>query len=144
MNLPSALKLPHVVDEEISSKLAANRMSGPFSITQAHTIFGSHFCMSPLSLVEKDPGSSKWCTICHLLKEDDNGQLTNGWLNADDFPMKYYLVNMTADFVCGSHDTCPSLWPPMTCLYLHIDLTCHDPPSLTYHCLNLCLYLPMT
>jgi len=28
----------------------------------------------------------------------------NGWLNADDFPTKYYLVNMTANYVCPSID----------------------------------------
>jgi len=35
-NLPSALKLPHIIDDKISSELAANRMSGPFTIDK-HT-----------------------------------------------------------------------------------------------------------
>ena len=73
--------LPHIVDEEISSELTTDRISDPFSITQAHTIFGSHFHTSPLSLVEKDPGSGKWHTIHHLSKEDDDGESMNGWLN---------------------------------------------------------------
>jgi len=57
------LALPLIINAEIYAELAAKRMSGPFSITQAHTIFGGHFCTSPLSLVEKDPGFRKWCMI---------------------------------------------------------------------------------
>jgi len=52
-NLPSALSFPDIIDKEISSELATLRMSGPFSISQAHTIFCGHFCTSPLGLVEK-------------------------------------------------------------------------------------------
>ena len=98
-NLPSTLSLPHIIDEEICSEIAANRLSGPFSVSQARIIFDGHFCTSPLGLVEKTPGSGKWCTIHHLSKEDEYGNLTNGWLNVEDFPMKYYLANMTADFM---------------------------------------------
>jgi len=98
-NLPSALGLPHIIDEEIHSKIAAKRLSSPFSISQALIIFNGPFCTSPLGLVEKMPGSGKWHTICHLLKEDEYGNSMNGWLNVEDFPTKYYSANMTADFV---------------------------------------------
>jgi len=74
VNLPSALRLPHIIDEKITSKLWAARMSGPFSVTQAKTIFNSHFHMSPLGLIEKVPGSGKWLTICHLSKKDAAGK----------------------------------------------------------------------
>jgi len=48
----------------------AKRMSGPFSIIQAETIFNGHFHTSPVGLVEKLPGSGKWQTIHHLSKKD--------------------------------------------------------------------------
>jgi len=99
VNLPSTLKLPHVIDKEITSELTTKRMSGPFSIAQDNAIFGRHFCMSPLGLVEKLPGSGKWRTISHQSKEDTSGDSMNGWLNADDFPTKYYLANTTADLM---------------------------------------------
>jgi len=78
-------------------------MSRPFSISEVTFIFNSHFHTSPLGLIEKEPGSGKWWTICHLSKEDVARNPTNGWLNADDFPTKYYLVNMMADYVCPPH-----------------------------------------
>ena len=98
-NLSSALNLPHIIDNKITVKLSAGRMSGPFSLDQASTIFEGHFCTSPLGLVEKTPGSGKWLTICHLSKEDADGKSTNGWLNSSDFPTKYYSASMMADFV---------------------------------------------
>jgi len=88
VNLPSTLKLPHVIDDEIASELTTKRMSRLFSIVQATAIFGRHFCTSPLGLVEKTPGSGKWRTIHHLSKEDASGGSMNGWLNADDFLTK--------------------------------------------------------
>jgi len=98
-NLPSALSLPHIIDEEIHSEIAAKRLSGPFSISQVLIIFNGDLQTSPLGLIEKPPGSGKWHTIRHLSKEDEYSNLTNGWLNVEDFPMKYYSANMTADFV---------------------------------------------
>jgi len=84
--------------------------------------------MSPLSLVEKDPGSGKWCMIHHLLKEDDEGESTNGGLNVDDFPTKYSSANMASDLVHDSHDACPSLGHPRlacTCILTQLVMTCH-------------------
>ena len=78
------------------------RMSSPFSVSDAQTIFNGHFHTSPLRLIKKIPGLGKWHMICHLSKEDEFGELTNGWLNVDDFPTKYYSANMTADFVSSS------------------------------------------
>ena len=68
VNLSSALKLPHIINNEITAELSAGRMSGPFSLDQACTIFKGHFRTSPLGLVEKTPGSGKWQTIRHLSK----------------------------------------------------------------------------
>jgi len=103
-NLPSALSLPHIVDDEIAAEVSAKRMSSPFSISEATTIFNGHFRTSPLGLVDKEPGSGKWRTIRHFSKEDAAGNSTNSWLNADDFPTKYYLASTTADYVHPSID----------------------------------------
>jgi len=84
-------------------KLPLNSWPGgcldPSPLTKLKPFFDGHFWTSPLSLVEKVPGSGKWWTIRHLSKEDVNGELMNGWLNADDFLTKYYSASMTADFV---------------------------------------------
>ena len=98
-NLPSATVLPDVITNEIRAELIAGRLSSPFTLNEAHIIFDGHFCTSPLGLVEKHPGDGKWRMIRHLSKTDQDGDSTNGWLDANDFPTKYYSTSMTADFV---------------------------------------------
>ena len=133
-NLPSTLGLPHIIDDEITSELQAGRMSGPFSVSQAKMIFNGHFHMSPLSLIEKVPGSGKWRTICHLSKKDSTGESMNGWLNTDEFPTKYYSASMTADFVHTvlSLNSCHVLdfdpLPPSNCTFL---TNSHDSNDMT-------------
>jgi len=73
-------------------------MDGPFTIEQAHTIYGGHFRTCPLGLVEK-PGSLALQMIRHLSKEDDYGISTNSWVNLYDFPTHWFTVAQTADFV---------------------------------------------
>src|SRR5882724_6446965 len=73
-NLSSALNLPHIIDDEITAKLSAGIMPGPFSLDKASTIFNGNFHTSPLGLVEKVPGSGKWQTIHYLSKEDADGE----------------------------------------------------------------------
>jgi len=99
VNLPSALKLPHIIDNETAFELAAMRMSSQCSVSKAHTIFNGHFHTSPLGLIEKIPRSGKWCMICNLLKQDEHSDSTNGWLNIEDYPTKFYSVNMMADYM---------------------------------------------
>ena len=74
-------------------------ISGPFTLKEAHIIFNGNFHTSPLGLIKKVPGDGKWQMICHLSKEDTNGDSTNSWINATDFPMSYYAAMQTADFV---------------------------------------------
>jgi len=56
-------------------------MSGPFSIDEAHAIFGGHFHTSPLGLVEKVPSDGSWQMIQHLSKMDNMGFSTNDALD---------------------------------------------------------------
>ena len=75
-------------------ELAANQISGPFTIDEAHTIFCGHFQTSPFSLIKKIPGDGKWQMICHVSKHD--------WANLEDFPTLYYSVAMIASFMSPS------------------------------------------
>ena len=58
--LPSANFHPTLIDQELVNEVAAGHMSGPFTLEDAHTIFGDHFHSSPVALVEKVPGDGKW------------------------------------------------------------------------------------
>jgi len=79
-NIKSAEIEPAYMDDFLVAEVASGRINGPFSIAQAHSIFGSHFCTTPLGLVEK-PGSDTLHMICHHSKKDCYGQSTNGWLD---------------------------------------------------------------
>jgi len=73
-------------------------MDGPFSIKEAHIIYGGHFRTCPLGLVEK-PGSVDFRMIRHFSKEDLFGRSTNSWLDSDEFPTRWFTACQTAEFV---------------------------------------------
>ena len=98
-NLPSAALYPHLINDELRTETHARRMSGPYTINQAHTIFRGHFRTSPVGLVEKHPGDGVWRMIRHLSKQDDEGCSTNGWVNSNDFPTFYYPAATVAAYV---------------------------------------------
>ena len=52
-NLASAHVHPEIIEQELLDEVATNRMSGPFTITQASIIFGGPFRSSLVGLVEK-------------------------------------------------------------------------------------------
>jgi len=79
-NLPSANIQLQYITYSIMTEVAAGCMDGPFTIDQVHTIYGSHFRMCPLGLIEKH-GSMALCMICHFLKEDHLGISMNSWVN---------------------------------------------------------------
>jgi len=54
-NLTSANIHPEYITNLITAEVAAGHMDGPFTIEQAHIIYGGHFRTCPLGLVEK-PG----------------------------------------------------------------------------------------
>jgi len=100
-NLPSAKIQPDYITNLINEEVAAGRMDGPFSIRQAHTIYGGHFRTCPLGLVEK-PGSTDLRMICHFSKEDQFGHSMNSWVDSDDFPTHWFTAAETANFVSAS------------------------------------------
>src|SRR5882672_7662252 len=100
-NLPSAEIMPDYITNLISGEVSAGHMDGPFSVEEAHLIYGGHFRTCPLGLVEK-PGSVDLRMIRHFSKEDQFGRSTNSWLDSDDFPTHWFTVAETADFVSTS------------------------------------------
>ena len=98
-NLSSANVRPDIIRDELREETAAGRMSGPFSIEEAHIIFNGHFRTSPIGLVEKVPGDGKWRMIQHLSKTDSDGISTNLTLDSDNFPTTYFLAADVAAWV---------------------------------------------
>ena len=97
-NLPSANIQSEYISNLIAEEVAAGRMDGPYTIEQAHVIYGGHFRTCPLGLVEK-PGSSALRMIRHFSKEDQFGDSTNSWVDSVDFPTRWFTAAQTADFV---------------------------------------------
>ena len=52
-NLPSALIHPDLIDAELLDEVAANHMSGLFTLLEALSIFAGPFRCSPMGLVKK-------------------------------------------------------------------------------------------
>ena len=98
-NLPLAALYPHLIDNELQTETQAHRMSGPYTINQAHTIFCGHFHTSPVGLVEKHPRDGIWRMIRHLSKQDDEGCSTNGWVDSNNFPTFYYPAATVVAYV---------------------------------------------
>ena len=97
-NLPSANIRPEYISSLIAQEVVAGCMDGPFSVDEAHVIYGGHFRTCPLGLVQK-PGSAALCMICHFSKLDQFSGSTNGWVNSDDFPTSWYSAAQMADFM---------------------------------------------
>ena len=97
-NLKSANIDPTYMDNFIKDELDSGHLNGPFSMEEACSMFGGHFHMAPLGLIEK-PGSSALRLICHHSKEDDLGQSTNRWMDSSIGATKFYLAANAADFV---------------------------------------------
>jgi len=97
-NLKSAKIDPMYMDNFLVKEIATGSVNGPFTISQVHSIFNSHFHTAPLSLIEK-PGSNALQMIRHHSKEDHHGHSTNGWINVSINATKYYSASDTADFV---------------------------------------------
>src|SRR5882672_4357932 len=107
-NLPSTNIRPDIINKELLDEVVAGHMSGPFTIAQASTILGGFFRCSPMGLVEKIPGDGNWRMIRHLSKQDVDGNLTNDWIDSDDFPTTYFNASWVAQFVSNIRDLCPT------------------------------------
>jgi len=97
-NLPLADLHPDIIDSEIMGEVTVKQMSGPSTVDQAHAIFGSNFCMSPVGLKEKVLGDGKWHMIHHLSKHNSDNLSTNSWLDCTNFTV-FYSASMVASFV---------------------------------------------
>ena len=86
------------MDDFLATEVAMGRIDGPFTISQAHAIFGGHFHTTVLSLVKK-LGSTALQLIRHHSKEDHLGESTNGWIDSAINATKYFSAADTADFV---------------------------------------------
>jgi hypothetical protein len=103
---------PSFIDNYLAGEVAAGRMSGPYSIEEAHAFFGGHFRTAPLGLVEKEPGLGKWRMIQNNSAVDAGGDSTNSWLDAKDILVRWHSCAAMADIV----SCCP--FDCMRCLYL--------------------------
>jgi len=101
-NLSSANLYPEIIDRELAEETEARRMSGPYTVEEAHAIFNGHFRTSPVGLVEKHPGDGKWRMICHLSKSDLNRHSTNNWVDLADFPTLYFPTTTVSAYVSSS------------------------------------------
>jgi hypothetical protein len=112
-NLTSATLLPDIIENELLNETASGRMTGPFSVEEAHIIFNGHFRTSPVGLVEKVPGDGNWQMIRHLSKMDHLGFSTNDALDLHDFPTLLFSAAHVAELVRVSPITV--LFCPFSC-----------------------------
>lgn len=100
-NLASVNLKAQFISDDIVAEVTTGRMSGPFSVEEAQSIFQGHFRTSPLGLVPKPgKGPDSFCMICHLSKRDSSGFSTNNWIDSDDFPTEWSSAAQCVDFVC--------------------------------------------
>jgi len=86
--------------------------SGPFSLEDAHKIFGDHFHSSPVGLIERCPGmvNGEWFGTCLNMTQMSNQQMTGSTWN--EFPTTYF----TATWVTQLMSACS--FPPSLCLWI--------------------------
>lgn len=98
-NMPSATEHSDMVDTHFLDELKAGRMSGPYTIEQAHTLFHGHFHTAPIGYIERPPGCGKWRMIQNLSACDHLGISTNDWLDVKDHPIKWHTCTIFANLV---------------------------------------------
>ncbi|KAK6967055.1 hypothetical protein R3P38DRAFT_3509002 [Favolaschia claudopus] len=99
-NMPTTDLNPSFIDNYLAGEVAAGRMSGPYSVEEAHAFFGGHFRTAPLGLVEKEPGLGKWRMVQNNSVLDSSGDSTNSWLDAKDILIKWSTCANMADLHC--------------------------------------------
>jgi hypothetical protein len=99
-NTQSALNNPKPIDDYLAQELAAGWISQKYSIAELNSIIGP-FCTNPLGLVEKVPGSNKFCmtnnfsfpyndpSIPSINSSIDKNDFKGGW---DTFAQCYLIV----------------------------------------------------
>ena len=100
--IPNNLKManldPAYMGNFLALEVATGQINSPFTVDQAHTLFGGHFCTAPLGLVEK-PRSTALRMIHNHSKEDHLRQATNTWLDPSVNATKYFSAADAVDFV---------------------------------------------
>jgi hypothetical protein len=98
-NMPSANEQSERVDAHFLEELAAARMSGPYTVDEAHLLFHGHFRTAPIGFIERPPGCGKWRMVQNLSARDHLGVSTNDWLDAKEHPTRWHTCAMFADMV---------------------------------------------
>jgi hypothetical protein len=98
-NMPSAIEQSERVDAHFLDEIAAGRMSGPYTVDQAHLLFHGHFRTAPIGFIERPPGCGKWRMIRNLSAHDHLGVSTNDWLDAKEHPIRWHTCAIFADMV---------------------------------------------
>jgi hypothetical protein len=89
-----------MVQNKVDEEVAAGRISGPFTASEAEQFFGGFFWTAPLGLVPKAGGAGdEWRMIENLSFTLSGGVSMNSLINSDDFPTKWGTAQMLADYV---------------------------------------------
>ena len=94
--MPSALNNPEIIEKYLADEIAAGRMGEGLTVEEAHVFFGGHFCTAPMGVVFDQ---EKPRVIHNLSACDSEGSLMNSWLDAKDWPTKWYMAAMFEDAV---------------------------------------------
>ncbi|CAK5269917.1 unnamed protein product, partial [Mycena citricolor] len=127
-NHMSAREHPKAVAEYLETELGANRMSGPFSLSEMEAICRGPFFASPLIVAIQDqgPGLPPNKRVCCNLSKDNLATFhpsVNAFINKEDFLTRFDSPFIVADLVASSppgtqacafdiksfHRTCPVL-----------------------------------
>ncbi len=94
--MPSALENPEIIEKYLADEIAAGRMGEGLTVEEAHVFFGGHFRTAPMGVVFDQ---AKPRVIHNLSACDPEGSSTNSWLDAKDWPTKWYTATMFEDAV---------------------------------------------
>ena len=101
-NHPSVADNLDVVYDYIATELDANRMSGPFSQSEAERILRGPFYCSPFIVATQDQGPllPPKKRVCRNLSKGgiDIGSV-NSYIDTDDFPTRFDMASRVADAV---------------------------------------------
>ncbi|SJL13302.1 uncharacterized protein ARMOST_16742 [Armillaria ostoyae] len=95
-NMPSAEENPEIIENYLQDEIAAGRMGEGMTIEEAFEFFGGHFRTAPLGVVFDQ---EKPRIIHNLSARDTGGSSTNSWLDAKDWPTRWYTASMYEEAV---------------------------------------------
>jgi hypothetical protein len=101
-NHPSVFDYPEDIQKYLSTEIAADRMSGPYSSHQVEKILRGPFQSSPfiVSVQPQGPGEPDKIRICrHLSKATKYIASMNSFISKEDFPTRFDTASRVADIV---------------------------------------------